>query len=71
MSQGYSNYNHPRIVEALSKKYGIKSPQKFKDRKEEKIYEDDDENDDDNDSIAEVDNEDEEGYEPTIEEDIT
>ena len=47
------------IVEAISKKYGIKSPRKFKDCKEGTILKDDDENDDNYASISVVDNEDE------------
>ena len=57
-------------VEALSSKYDIKYLLKFKDIKEVNIGEGDDENDDRNCSIAVVDDEDKEEYEPTKEDNM-
>ena len=57
-------------VESLDKKQGIKPPLKFKDCREGKFFEDDGKNDDNNGSIAEVDNEEKQEYEPTVEGDI-
>ena len=46
-------------VKALTKKYGIKPPPIFKDRKERTIRKDDDESNGDNGSISGLDDEDE------------
>ena len=58
------------VVEALFKKDGIKFPLTSKENKEGGDFENYDEINDENDSIAVVDNVNEEYYEPTIEYDI-
>ena len=58
------------VVESLFKKDGIKFPLTSKENKEGGDFENYDEINDENDSIAVVDNINEEYYEPTIEYDI-